>query len=56
MRSIVKPSIKDTVKVVYANPTPGEVAIKALCDELEQARLQLQHALVLHTKYFNDIK
>lgn len=55
MRSAVKTSIKDKVKIVYADPTPGELAIKALCDELEIARLQLQHNLTLHTKYLNDV-
>jgi hypothetical protein len=44
------------VKVVYPVLSDAESIIKELCDELDSARLQLEHTLTLHTKYLNTIK
>jgi hypothetical protein len=44
------------VKVVYPVLSAAESIIKELCDELDSARLQLEHTLTLHTKYLNTIK
>jgi hypothetical protein len=41
---------------VYPVLSDAESIIKELCDELDLARLQLEHTLTLHTKYLNTIK
>jgi hypothetical protein len=58
MRTVKKSPVTNNskVKLVYPVLSDAESIIKELCDELDLARLQLEHTLTLHTKYLNTIK